>query len=52
MVLLYLPQGVREVGIHFVRAWGHWETAQPKNPPENSELFYFSLFFRASVGLH
>jgi hypothetical protein len=49
-VILYSPKGVGEVEIHFLQAWGCWEMSPTKNPPEISELFYFSLFFRESAG--
>jgi hypothetical protein len=45
MVLLYLPQGVREVGIHFVWAWGHWETSPTEKPTRKLRIILFFIIF-------
>ena len=50
MDVLYLRKEVWGVEFCFVWARVIGKGAQPKNPPENTRLFYFSPKMRASVG--
>jgi hypothetical protein len=52
MVLLCLPQGVREVGIHFVWAWGRWETIPTKKPTRKLGIILFFIFLGHVRVLH
>jgi hypothetical protein len=52
MVLLYLPQEVGGVGIHFVWAWGRWETSPTKKPTRKLEIILFFPFFEGICRLH
>jgi hypothetical protein len=45
IVLLYLSQGVREVGICFAWAWGHWETSTIEKPARKLRIILFFIIF-------